>query len=214
MATAHEPLDAKRPQLHSHAERGNEMGATAPVTTPGARQKGAEVNVSKAKGRPMLTWVGKQPLGRVSAYPAQWIERHNRQHPINRIHVIELRTDRKAGGIIRHEPMSARVGIRREGENLVVEIADVLSPSILQRLNLQEGLFRAEVTDWRAVVDCVLIDTDYRGGVFTVTLADVPERKQDLVQGRYRLLAPPPGSRVAVKIIDRLGEELLIEQVP
>jgi adenine-specific DNA-methyltransferase len=143
-----------------------------------------------------------------------WIERHNHQHPINRIHIIELRTDRKAGGVIRHEPMSAKVNIRREGENLVVDIADVLSPSILQRLNLQEGLFRAEVADWRAVVDCVLIDTDYQGEVFTVTLADVPERKQDLVQGRYQLPAPPAGTRVAVKIIDMLGEELLIEQVP
>jgi adenine-specific DNA-methyltransferase len=143
-----------------------------------------------------------------------WIERHNHQHPINRIHVIELRTDRKAGGVIRHEPMSARVRIERDGEGLLVEIADVLSPSILQRLNLQEGLFRAEVADWRAVVDCVLIDTDYQGEVFTVTLADVPERKQDLVQGRYQLPAPPAGARVAVKIIDMLGEELLIEQVP
>ena len=143
-----------------------------------------------------------------------WIERHNRQHPINRIHVIELRTDRKAGGVIRHEPMSAQVRIERDGEVLLVEIMDVLSPSILQRLDLQEGLFRAEVTDWRAVVDCVLIDTDYQGEVFNVRLADVPERKQDLVQGRYQLPLPAPGARVAVKIIDMLGEELLIERAP
>jgi hypothetical protein len=81
-------------------------------------------------------------------------------------------------------------------------------------LNLQEGLFRTKVTDWRAVVDCVLIDTDYQGEVFNVCLADVPERKQDLVQGRYRLPLPAAGARVAVKIIDRLGEELLIERVP
>ena len=63
-------------------------------------------------------------------------------------------------------------------------------------------------------MDCILIDTDYQGEVFTVTLADVPEQKQDLVQGRYQLPAPPPGARVAVKIIDMLGEELLILQVP
>jgi len=141
-----------------------------------------------------------------------WIERHNHAHPINQVHVIELRTDRKAGGVIRHEPMSAVVAIQRVDDLLSVEIRDVLSPSILQRLNLREGLFRAEVTDWRAVVDCVLIDSDYRGGVFTVALADVPERKQDLVAGRYTLAAPPAGARVAVKIIDMLGEELLIEQ--
>ncbi|MGE0082020.1 MAG: DNA methyltransferase, partial [Thiohalomonadaceae bacterium] len=33
-----------------------------------------EVKISKAKGRPMLTWVGKRPLERVTAYPAQHIE--------------------------------------------------------------------------------------------------------------------------------------------
>jgi len=38
----------------------------------------------------------------------------------------------------------------------------------------------------------------------------VPERKQDLVQGRYELPAPPTGSKVAVKIIDMLGEELIL----
>jgi len=141
-----------------------------------------------------------------------WIEQHNRNHPINKIHVVELRTDRKAGGVIRHEPLSAQVDMRREGDKLVVEIQDVLSPSILQRLHLQEGLFRAEVADWRAVVDCVLIDTAYSGEVFNVALADVPERKQDLVLGRYELPAPPACATVAVKIIDMLGEELLIQR--
>jgi hypothetical protein len=57
------------------------------------------------------------------------------------------------------------------------------------------------------VVDCILIDPDHDGAVFNVALADVPERKQDLVQGRYKLPAPPTGATVAVKIIDMLGEE-------
>lgn len=50
--------------------------------------------------------------------------------------------------------------------------------SISQRLNLQERIFRANIPDWRAVVDCVLIDTNHNGEVFNVTLADVPARKQ------------------------------------
>ena len=33
-----------------------------------------KVKISKAKGRPMLTWVGKRPLTNVKAYPAQLIE--------------------------------------------------------------------------------------------------------------------------------------------
>jgi hypothetical protein len=71
-------------------------------------------------------------------------------------------------------------------------------------------VFRAEIPDWRAVVDSVLIDTDHDGKVFNVALADVPERKQDLVTGRYELPAPKAGATVAVKIIDMLGEECVV----
>lgn len=143
-----------------------------------------------------------------------WVETYNRNRPINKLHVVELRTDRKLGGIIKHEPLTAQVIAERSGKGasaqLVVEVQDVVSPTIMQRLNLEQGVFRAQITDWRAVVDCILIDTQYDGQVFNVALADVPERKQDLVNGRYELPAPPSGSTVAVKIIDMLGEELVV----
>ncbi len=143
-----------------------------------------------------------------------WLEQHNRNRPINRFHVIELRTDKKYGGIIKHEPATAEVSVSREilhgKEVLKVEILDVVSPAIIQRLNLDTSLFRAQIPEWRSVVDCVLIDAAYDGQVFNVCLSDVPERKQDLVLGRYELPAPPPGSTVAVKIIDMLGEEIVV----
>jgi len=44
-------------------------------------------------------------------------------------------------------------------------------------------------------------------------LSDVPERKSDLVSGRYDLPAPPEETIVAVKITDMLGEEVLVTQV-
>ena len=144
----------------------------------------------------------------------RWIEEYNRNRPINKLHLIELRGDRKFGGVIRHEPLTAEARVTRTGDRIVIEIDDVISPTILQRLNLEEGLFRAEVTDWRAVVDCVLIDANHDGQLFNITLSDVPERKQDLVQGRYELPAPPPGSTVAIKIIDMLGEELTLSFQP
>ncbi len=140
----------------------------------------------------------------------QWVEDYNRNRPINKLHVIELRSDRKYGGIIKHEPISADINIKRDGEKLLVEIVDVISPTIIQRLNLEQGIFRAQISDWRAVVDCILIDTQHNGEVFNVTLSDVPERKQDLILGRYELAAPQMGSKVAVKIIDMLGEELIL----
>lgn len=141
-----------------------------------------------------------------------WVENHNRNRPINTFHVIELRTDRKYGGFIKHEPLIVAVDVRRQGETLMVEVTDVFSPTIMQRLNLEEGLFRAHVDDWRAVVDCILIDPAYDGEVFNVALSDIPPRKQDLVDGRYTLPVPPEGSTVAVKVIDMLGEELIVSR--
>ena len=45
------------------------------TNTPPASKKPTDVTVSRAKGRPMLSWVGKKPLGRVTAFPAQHVER-------------------------------------------------------------------------------------------------------------------------------------------
>ncbi len=143
-----------------------------------------------------------------------WLETYNRNRPLNRFHLIELRTDAKYGGFLKHEPLTAAVTVRRKGDTVEVDINDVYSPSIVKRLNMEQGLFRAQIDDWRAVVDCVLIDTSYDGEVFNVAHTDLPEKKVDLVEGHYALPAPPQGSTVAVKIIDMLGEELIVtEQV-
>lgn len=139
-----------------------------------------------------------------------WLEQYNARRPINKLHVTELRSDRKVGGFIQHEPLTAQVSVQRDGDKLVVAVEDVFSPTIVQRLNLEQGVFRAQITDWRAVVDCILIDIQHDGQVFNVTHADVPARKQDLVAGRYELPAPPASSTVAVKVIDMLGEELVV----
>ncbi len=55
-----------------------------------------------------------------------------------------------------------------------------------------------------------MIDAAYDGEVFDITLSDVPERKDDLVTGRYELPAPADETTVAVKIVDMLGEEVLV----
>jgi len=45
-----------------------ETPAEAPAPKP------TEVKLGAAKGRPMLQWVGKKPLSRVTAFPAQLVE--------------------------------------------------------------------------------------------------------------------------------------------
>jgi hypothetical protein len=86
---------------------------------------------------------------------------------------------------------------------------DFISPTIIERLEQQAGIVKPKIDDWRAMVDCVMIDAAYDGKVFNVTLSDVPERKIDLVAGKYELPAPASKTTVAVKIIDMLGEEVL-----
>jgi hypothetical protein len=145
-----------------------------------------------------------------------WIDEWNRlrkgKDAVNRIEVIELRSDPKYGKFIKHEPVRAKVKISRKGDKVFVEIEDFISPSIIERLEQQAGLLKPKIDDWRSMVDCVMIDAAYDGKVFNVTLSDVPEKKTDLVSGKYEMAAPNNGHVVAVKIIDMLGEEVLITQ--
>ncbi len=153
-------------------------------------------------------------LGKEIAVDA-WLEDYNKHRPVNEIDVIELRTDQKYGKFFLHQPAQAQVKVERADDKIVVEIEDFISPTIVERLEMDTPLFKAQIPDWRAMVDVVLIDTAYDGEVFNIALSDVPERKDDLVEGRYELPAPEgnaPGSAttVAVKIIDMLGEEVLV----
>jgi hypothetical protein len=62
------------------------------------------------------------------------------------------------------------------------------------------------------MVDCVMVDPAYDGQVFRVALSDMPERKTDYVGGKYEIVAPTGDTTVAVKVIDMLGEEVLVTQ--
>jgi DNA modification methylase len=152
-------------------------------------------------------------LGKELAADA-WIDKWNQLRKgcdaVNRINVIELRTDARYGKLFAHSPASARVRIAREGAQLQVQIDDFVSPTILERLSQQSRVFNVPIDDWRMMVDCVLIDPAYDGEVFSVALSDVPEKRDDLVIGTYSLPAPAGTTTVAVKIIDMLGEEVLV----
>ena len=102
------------------------------------------------------------------------------------------------------------MAVKRKAGKLHVVIKDLVSPGILARLAQQSGVVQPKVADWRAMVDSVMIDTAYDGAVFNVIHADVPLRKTDFVAGEYTLDAPDGEARVAVKITDMLGEEVLV----
>lgn len=140
------------------------------------------------------------------------IEEWNKKHPVNKIEVIELKTDKKYGGFLIHKPDEAKVKIERKGNKAVIEIEDFISPTIIERLNIDTTLFKVKIPDFRAMIDYVLIDTNYDGKTFHIFYSDVPVKKNDLIQGKYELEIPKAKTKIAVKIVDMLGEEVLISK--
>lgn len=128
-----------------------------------------------------------------------------------------MRTAQQYGKFFIHQPARADIKVERENGKVRVEVEDFISPTIIERLGMDAGdasIFKAEITDWRAMVDSVMIDPDYDGETLNVALYDVPESKNDLVRGTYELPDPDAkgGFIVAVKLTDMLGEEVFVTQ--
>ncbi len=160
------------------------------------------------------------------------IEEWNKKHPVNKIKVIELKTDKKYGSFLIHKPAEAEIEIKKintpsanadtplqKGNKAIIEIQNFISPTIIERLNIDNKLFKVKIPDFRSMIDCVLIDNNYDDKTFHIIYSDIPEKKNDLVKGKYEIDLPAEASaqagipkektKVAVKIIDMLGEEIL-----
>lgn len=138
------------------------------------------------------------------------LEKYNKMKPINIIRTIELRTDKKFGSFFTHKPAQAKIEISKKKGKGFVKILDFISPTIIQRLNIDANLLQTKIKDFRSQIDVVLIDTNYKDEIFNIVIADIPERKKDFVSGEYEFDLPDSKAKIAVKIIDMLGEEVLI----
>ena len=136
------------------------------------------------------------------------LDRDNRIHPINKIIVQDIQRD----GVTTYSPAEADVKFERNGESVTITIEDYMSPTILARLDIDRTVFDEYIDDFRAQIDCILIDTDYTEEHFTIVESDMPEKKEDFVEGEYAVSLPHPDARVAVKIIDMLGEETVVRE--
>ena len=128
--------------------------------------------------------------------------RHNKMHTSNKIIITDIQKD----GMIAFKPAEFEIAITRNGETAEVEIKNYISNQILQKMNVDKNLFTLEINDFKSQIDYVLIDTNYNGEVFTTCLSDVPAKKKDLITGKYRISAQ---GKIAIKIVDMLGEESL-----
>lgn len=131
---------------------------------------------------------------------------YNKAHAVNKIEVKDIQSD----GIIVHDPAEADVTIQKSVDKVSIKINNYLSPTIVKRLDIDRSIFGEKIKDFRAQIDVVVIDTNYDGKTFNIVHSDVPEKKSDFVAGEYELELPKGSKKVAVKIIDMLGEETLV----
>ncbi len=76
--------------------------------------------------------------------------------------------------------------------------------NLLQKLSLM----KEQVTDWRELVESLMVDWNYDGAVLTPALVDLPGRAE-LVSGTYPV--PADAGTIRIKITDLLSESLELE---
>lgn len=157
-------------------------------------------------------------LGRETKVDA-WVEEWNKKQPHSdaregrRMRQFTI-FDLKDKNFVSYEPSQAEVDINRtDKDKVAIKIRSFISPTIIKRLEIEPGLLRKKIPDFRSMIDVVLVDTDYDGKVFNVVYSDVPEKQSDMVTGEYVLDINTPKVKVAVKIIDMLGEEVLVTEI-
>ncbi len=136
------------------------------------------------------------------------LDAENKHHPINKLIVRDIQRD----GVTTFAPAEAEVAFKRDRQHVTITLVDYISPSLLGRLEIARTLFDEQVDDFRAQIDCVLIDTDYNGTHFRIVASDVPEKQREFIKGQYTVVLPRRDARVAVKIIDMLGEETVVTE--
>jgi len=183
-----------------------------PLTSADLTQLAQELQARPDEGRDILVVTLGQTLA-IDAWLAEWNELRRPGRGLNHITLIDLQNDSKYGPLLIHELAQAEVTVKRDSDEptmIHVEVVDFISPTVVRRLRQQAGGKDVQIQQWQAMVDSVIIDPAFDGTLFQGKLADVPLKKRDLVVGTYEVEGPAEEITVAVKIIDVLGEELLI----
>ncbi len=91
----------------------------------------------------------------------------------------------------------SEASIKTENGKLVIEA--FYPRNLLQKLSQQKD----DVTEWREMVESIMIDWNYDGAVMEPALIDIPA-KNDFVKGEYEI--PEGASNIKIKITDLLSE--------
>ena len=109
-----------------------------------------------------------------------------KHRPINKIQIIDIQQE----GLTTFSPAQADITITKKSKTASVKITDYISPSSMAQLTQEEGVFKKNITDFRAQIDRVLWDSDYDGNCFNIVGDDTPEKKDRLYPRRIQNNTP------------------------
>lgn len=154
-------------------------------------EKRRDENPGKVVERITLVCMGHEPD--LKAH----LERELDEYKVD-VEVVDILRDRADLQLKRE----AEAEVVREGRKLVIRQFYPLN--LMQKLSLQKEV----VTDWRELVDSIMIDFNFDGVVMQPSIMDVPDKKE-LVSGIYDI--PADAGTIKVKITDVLAESLEVE---
>lgn len=148
-------------------------------------------------------------LGAETSTKAWIAETNTRNKPakLNQYHITDLRET----GFFEHKPSQAKISMQKKGDKVTISIDDFHSPTIVERLGIEnkKSAIKASIPDFRSQIDCISVDLSFNGKDFEIDFSEIPEKKSDLIEGKYEFTTKDCGKQVAVKITDMLGEEVL-----
>jgi len=139
-----------------------------------------------------------------------WIAEMNQKNKPSGFNQYYL-TDLRETGFFEHKNDEAKISFQNKNSKITISIDDFHSPTIIERLGIEnkKSDIKASIPDFRSQIDCVSIDFNFDGKDFKIDFSDIPEKKKDLISGKYEFDTKNCGKKIAVKIIDMLGEEVL-----
>lgn len=96
----------------------------------------------------------------------------------------------------------AEVSFQRTSNSVSVQIKDFQSPAV-------HAASKKRASDWHSLIDCVVIDFNYDGKCFRMDYADLPKERSETAKCLYN---PTSSGRIALKIVDLLGNECLVAE--
>lgn len=158
-------------------------------------------NPSKTDANAVHVGSVKAVVNGISHNALELIGRHNSTSPFSKIEVLNIQD----GEIKSEKPIEAEF----EFDGKTLKIKNFISHKIYNLFKRQNKLNLFEINNPLGMVEYVLIDTNYNGSEFVISISDKPTKKTEIVKSVYEI--SQGYGKIAVKIVSVCGEERLFE---